>query len=61
MGQLPIKLRFKHVRGHQDDVHADLDVWESLNMDMEAASKAHRRAQVFDVVPGPRTASFFQI
>ena len=61
MGQLPITLRFKHVRGHQDDVHADLDVWERLNVEMDAASKAHRRAQVLDVPREPRTASSFQL
>jgi hypothetical protein len=41
--QSPIQWTSRHVYGHQDDdkAQADLDRWEQINVDMDAAAKLH--------------------
>ena len=39
--QSPIKFRYRHVAGHQDDGIEDLDRWAKLNVEMDALAKVY--------------------
>lgn len=47
----PINFSYRHVRGHQDAHKDSLDVWESLNVRMDEAAKAHRFATNPSTIP----------
>jgi hypothetical protein len=37
----PIRWKYRHVKGHQDDYAGPLDRWASLNVEMDSLAKAH--------------------
>jgi hypothetical protein len=37
----PLKWKFRHVKGHQDDYAGPLDRWAALNVEMDSLAKAH--------------------
>jgi hypothetical protein len=37
----PLKWKFRHVKGHQDDYAGPLDRWAALNVEMDSLVKAH--------------------
>ena len=41
--EIPITWNWKHFKGHQDDRHGPLDIWATMNVDMDTLSKQRQQ------------------